>query len=33
VERRRGDKDNLQPMDVLRGLPALVVLERFPVPV
>lgn len=33
MERRRDDKAKLQPMDVLRGLPALVVLERFPVPV
>lgn len=33
MERRRDDKANLQPIDVLRGLPALVVLERFPVPV
>lgn len=33
VERRQRDKANLQPMDVLRELPALVVLERFPVPV
>lgn len=33
MERRRGGNANQQPMDVLRGLPALVVLERFPVPV
>lgn len=33
MERRRGDKAELKPMDVLRALPALVVLERFPVPV
>jgi PAS domain S-box-containing protein len=33
VERRQRDKADLQPMDVLRELPALVVLERFPVPV
>jgi PAS domain S-box-containing protein len=33
MERRRNDKAKLEPMEVLRGLPALVVLERFPVPV
>ena len=33
VERRRDDKANQQPMTLLKALPALVVLERFPVPV
>jgi PAS domain S-box-containing protein len=33
VERRQGDKSNQRPIEVLRELPALVVLERFPVPV
>jgi PAS domain S-box-containing protein len=33
MDRRRGDKAKQQPMEVLRELPALVVLERFPVPV
>jgi PAS domain S-box-containing protein len=33
VERRRGGKAGQQPMDVLREVPALVVLERFPLPV
>jgi PAS domain S-box-containing protein len=33
VERRRGEKAKQHPMEVLRELPALVVLERFPVPV
>jgi PAS domain S-box-containing protein len=32
VERRRKDKANQSPMAVLREMPALVVLERFPVP-
>jgi PAS domain S-box-containing protein len=33
VERRRTDHTNQPPMTVLRQLPALVVLERLPVPV
>jgi PAS domain S-box-containing protein len=32
VERRRKDKSSQSPMAVLREMPALVVLERFPVP-
>jgi PAS domain S-box-containing protein len=32
-ERRRGEADGQSPMETLRRLPALVVLERFPVPV
>lgn len=33
MERRRDEKAKQHPMEVLRELPALVVLERFPVPV
>lgn len=33
MERRREGKANQQPMALLKELPALVVLERFPVPV
>jgi PAS domain S-box-containing protein len=33
VERRRGGQDVTSPMALLEELPALVVLERFPVPV
>jgi PAS domain S-box-containing protein len=33
VERRRDDRDVQSPMTLLKELPALVVLERFPVPV
>jgi PAS domain S-box-containing protein len=33
MERRRNPKANQQPMAVLEEMPALVVLERFPVPV
>jgi PAS domain S-box-containing protein len=32
VERRRTSKSNQSPMAVLKDMPALVVLERFPVP-
>src|ERR1700721_2177598 len=33
VERRRNGRASLSPMDTLKQLPALVVLERIPVPV
>lgn len=33
MERRKTQKANQQPMAVLEAMPALVVLERFPVPV
>jgi PAS domain S-box-containing protein len=33
MERRRNDKAKLEPLAVLKEMPALVVLERFPVPV
>lgn len=33
VDRRRGGRERRPPMETLRELPALVVLERFPVPV
>jgi PAS domain S-box-containing protein len=33
VDRRSGARDQFSPMETLRRLPALVVLERFPVPV
>lgn len=33
MERRRDDNAKQSPMEILSGLPALVVLERFPVPV
>ena len=33
VERRRNAQTNLSPMDTLKQLPALVVLERIPIPV
>jgi PAS domain S-box-containing protein len=33
MERRRNDRAKLEPLAVLNEMPALVVLERFPVPV
>lgn len=33
MERRRDGQDDRSPMSLLRHMPALVLLERFPVPV